>query len=258
VDEIVISRAIVKSYLDEFIECMEVDAAVVGGGPAGLTAAYYLARQGCRVALYERKLSIGGGMWGGGMMFNKIVVQDEALAVLEEFGVGSREYAPGYHVADSIEAVSALCYCAVKAGARIFNLVSVEDVMVREDDRVAGLVLNWSAVEMARLHVDPLTVRSRCVIDATGHDAEVCSLLARKTGRKLATATGQVMGEKPMWAELAEKETVSRTGEVFPGLLAAGMTVNAVHGLPRMGPIFGGMLLSGKKAAEQAAALLAK
>jgi len=255
-DEVIISRAIAKSYLEEFIDCMEVDAAVVGGGPAGLTAAYYLSRQGCRVALYERKLSIGGGMWGGGMMFNKIVVQEDARPLLDEFGIAHKEYHPGYYVADSIEAVSSLCYHAVKAGARIFNLVSVEDVMIRENDRVTGLVLNWSAVEMARLHVDPLTVRCRCVIDATGHDAEVCNLLVRKTGRKVSSATGQVMGEKPMWAELAEKQTVEHTGEVFPGLLAAGMTVNAVHGLPRMGPIFGGMLLSGRKAADIAGELL--
>jgi len=257
-DEIIISRAITQSYMEEFIDCMEVDAAIVGGGPAGLTAAYYLSRQGFKVSLYERKLSIGGGMWGGGMMFKKIVVQSEATPILEEFGIAHREYQPGYFTADSIEAVSALCYHAVKAGARIFNLISVEDVMIRENDRVTGLVLNWSAVELAHLHVDPLTIRCRYVIDATGHDAEVCNLLTRKTGRKVSSSTGQVMGEKPMWAELAEKETVARTGEVFPGLLTAGMTVNAVHGLPRMGPIFGGMLLSGKKAAETAAALLAK
>jgi len=74
----------------------------------------------------------------------------------------------------------------------------------------------------------------------------------------MSSTTGAVMGEKPMWAELAEKETVSYTGEVFPGLLTAGMTVNAVHGLPRMGPIFGGMLLSGRKAAEIAASLLSR
>jgi sulfide-dependent adenosine diphosphate thiazole synthase len=242
--------------MDAFMEYMELDVAVVGGGPAGLTAAYYLAQQGIKTAIYERKLSIGGGMWGGGMMFNKIVVQDEALSILDEIGISHREYQPGYHVAESVEAVSGLCYKAVKAGARIFNLISVEDVMIRENDRVTGLVLNWSAVEMAHLHVDPLTIRSKYVIDATGHPAEVCNLLTRKTGRQVSSHTGKVIGEKPMWAELAEKETVNFTGEVYPGLLAAGMTVNAVHGLPRMGPIFGGMLLSGRKAAEIAAKLL--
>lgn len=255
-DEVIISRAIIEGYARELLNYSEVDVAIVGGGPAGLSAGYFLGKKGIKTALFERRLSVGGGMWGGGMMFNKIVVQSEAREILDEFGISYQEYKKGYYVADSIESVSSLCYYAVKAGTRIFNLISVEDVMIRENDRVTGLVLNWSAVELAKLHVDPLTIKARLVIDATGHDAEVCNLVCRKIGKKLSTPTGDVMGEKSMWAEIGEKEIVSFTREVYPGLMVAGMVVNAVFGLPRMGPIFGGMLLSGRQAAEIAANLL--
>ncbi|OGO19391.1 MAG: hypothetical protein A2144_07920 [Chloroflexi bacterium RBG_16_50_9] len=59
-----------------------------------------------------------------------------------------------------------------------------------------------------------------------------------------------------MWAELAERETITFTQELYPGLLGTGMVGNAVFGLPRMGPIFGGILLSGKRAAELAFEIL--
>jgi thiamine thiazole synthase len=49
---------------------------------------------------------------------------------------------------------------------------------------------------------------------------------------------------------MGEQFTVRNTGEVFPGLYVVGMAANNVFGGPRMGPIFGGMLLSGKKIAE--------
>ena len=56
------------------------------------------------------------------------------------------------------------------------------------------------------LHVDPLTVTAKNIVDATGHDTE--------------------------------------------GVYVAGMSANAAFGGPRMGPIFGGMLLSGRRVAE--------
>lgn len=255
-DEVVISRAITESYTKAFLDFMDVDVAIVGAGPSGLTAGYYLAKSGIKTALYERKMSAGGGMWGGGMMFSRIVVQTEAKHILEEFGVTLVKYQEGYYVADSVEAVSALCFQCVKAGALIFNLLTVEDIMIREDDRLTGLVLNWSAVSMANLHIDPLTIRAKLIIDATGHDAEVCRLVAHKLGEKLDTKTGGVVGQKAMWAEAGERELVANTKEVYPGLLATGMAVNATLGFPRMGAIFGGMLLSGKKVAELAADLL--
>ena len=58
------------------------------------------------------------------------------------------------------------------------------------------------------------------------------------------------MGEKSMWADVAEETIVRNSKEIAPGLCVCGMCANAVFGGPRMGPIFGGMLLSGKKVAQ--------
>jgi len=256
VDEIIISKAITESYIKDLLEAMELDVAIVGAGPAGMTAAYYLAKEKVKTAIFERKLSIGGGLWGGGMMFNKVVVQPEGKEILDEFGIATIEYQKGYYVANATELASTLCSLAIKAGARIFNLISVVDVVIREADRVSGLVLNWSPVSMANLHIDPLAVRSKLVIDATGHDCEICRLVTEKVGGKLRTTTGKIIGEKSMWAEVAEKKVPENTKEVYPGLIVAGMAATAVFGSPRMGPIFGGMLLSGKKAAKLAIELL--
>jgi len=134
----------------------------------------------------------------------------------------------------------------------MFNLISIEDVMIRENDKITGLVLNWSAVPLAGLHVDPLAIRAGVVIDATGHASEICQMVVNKLGAKLRTKEGRVIGEKPMWAEIGEREIIDNTQEVYPGLIVAGMAANAVFGAPRMGPIFGGMLLSGKRAAQVA------
>ena len=249
-DELLISRAIIERYTEKLLDCLDLDVAVAGAGPAGLVASYYLATAGRRVALFERKLSVGGGMWGGGMMFNQIVVQDEAKPILDELGIATKPYAEDYYTADSIESVSTLTSRAAKAGARIFNLVSVEDVVIRER-QVTGLVINWSAVEVGGLHVDPLTIRSKFVIDATGHSAEIMAIIEKKADAPLLTSSGRIEGEKSMWAELAETSTLVNTKEAFPGVYVCGMSANATFGSYRMGPVFGGMLLSGRKAADE-------
>jgi len=248
-DEIIISRAIVERFAAKFSRGLELDVAIVGGGPSGLVAAYYLSKAKVRVALFERKLSVGGGMWGGGMLFNEIVIQEEAIRIMGEFGISTEKFQEGYYTADSVEAVCAFCAAACRAGAKVFNGISVEDVMVREE-AVVGLVINWTAVEMAGLHVDPLAVRAKFVVDATGHPAEVVQVLQRKTRVSLKTPAGSFLGERSLWAEAAERSTVENTGEIYPGLYVAGMAVNATLGGFRMGPVFGGMLLSGEKVAR--------
>lgn len=187
-------------------------------------------------------------MWGGGMGYPVVVVQEESVQELKKIGVEVQEEGDGYYTADSIECVSKLLSAAIDAGVRLFNLVTVEDVLY-ENEKVNGFVINNSAIEVAGLHVDPITIRAKACIDATGHDAEICNIVNRKVG-SLQTDSGGVAGERSMCAEVGEKTVIENTQKVFPGLWITGMCANAVIGAPRMGPIFGGMLLSGKKAAE--------
>jgi len=243
-DEVTISRAILSEQSRIMSDYFDIDCAIVGAGPSGLACAALLAEDGIKVALIEKKLSIGGGMWGGGMMFPRIVVQEPARRLLDRFEISYQPFEEGYYVASSVEAVARLASAACRGGAEFFNLVFVEDVMVKDDGRVSGLVVNWTPVEMAGLHVDPLTIGCRYTIDATGHDAVVAKLVERK-GRDL-----EVKGEGFMWADRAESEIISHTREVYPGLIVTGMAANAVAGEHRMGPVFGGMLLSGEFAAS--------
>ena len=248
IDDVKVTRIIFRRFSREFSENLDVDVAIAGAGPAGLTAAKFLAEGGKRTIVFERKLSIGGGMWGGGMTFPVIVVQKESTYLLKDVGVLLKDEGDGYFSADSIEVTTKLCSAAIDAGARIFNTISVEDVLL-EKKKVNGFVINWSAVEIAGLHVDPLSVRARFCIDATGHAAEICQIVQRKVGA-LNTPSGTLEKERSMCAAIGEKTVVENTKEVYPGLFVAGMSANAVYGAPRMGPIFGGMLLSGEKVAK--------
>jgi thiamine thiazole synthase len=198
-------------------------------------------------------------MWGGGMMFNEIVIQDDAVPIAEELGINYLTKGDGYYTMDSVEATSTIISKCVKAGTAVFNLVRVTDVLFREQDgrpRVSGLVINWSAVERLALFVDPLSIKASFVVDGTGHPAEICRVVAKKMDVKLNTRTGDVVGEMSLWADKGEQFTIANTGEVFPGLYVTGMAANNAFGGPRMGPIFGGMLQSGKKIADILAAKL--
>ena len=248
IDDIVVTKTIFDRFSKEFKDCFDVDVAIAGAGPAGLIAAKYLAKAGKKVVVFERKLSIGGGMWGGGMTFPVIVVQKASKYILDEANINVKDEGSGYYSADSIEAITKLCSSTIDAGTRIFNTISVEDVLLK-GKKVNGFVINWSAVEIAGLHVDPLSIRAKYCIDATGHAAEVCHIVKNKVG-SLKTPSGDLEKERSMCAEIGEKTVVENTKEAYPGLIVAGMASNAVFGAPRMGPIFGGMLLSGKRAAE--------
>ena len=244
-----VSQGIISTYFEKMQRNLDLDVAIVGGGPSGIVAAYYLAKAGLKVAQFDRKLSPGGGMWGGAMMFNQIVVQEEAMDIVRDFDIKYEPFQDGLYVMDSVESTASLLYHAVHAGATIFNCYSVEDVIFK-NNVVSGVVVNWTPVLREGLHVDPLNILAKYVIDGTGHDSEMCCTVARKNGIKLATDTGAVIGERSLDVVAGEDEVVKGTKEIYPGLYVCGMAASAVSGTPRMGPIFGGMLMSGKKVAE--------
>ncbi|RKY01209.1 ribose 1,5-bisphosphate isomerase [Candidatus Poribacteria bacterium] len=246
VSEKEVTRAIVESFMRQLSEYAESDVIIVGAGPSGLMAGRDLAAAGVKVLIIERNNYLGGGFWIGGYLMNKVTVREPANEILDELGVPYEEFSPGLYVADGPHACSKLIAAACDAGAKFANMTKFDDVVLRENGRVAGVVINWtpvSALPRELTCVDPVALEAKLVVDATGHDAEVVSKLEeRGLIRKVGTGA--------MWVERSEDLLVEHTGEAHPGLIVAGMAVVALYGLPRMGPTFGAMLLSGRRAAE--------
>jgi len=255
ISETAISEAIISSYFQRLSGSVESDVIIVGAGPAGMVAAHYLAQRGLNVVLLEKRLAAGGGIWGGAMGMNEVVLQEEALPLLDEVGITHRPGPTGLHTTHAAELAAGLCLKAIQSGATLLNLITVEDVSVH-DGRVTGVVVNRTMISGA-LHVDPMTFAAKAVIDTTGHEAIVVEAL-RKRGILASSASVELGIEGPMNAEEGERFVVENVKEVFPGLWVSGMSVCATLGGPRMGPIFGGMLLSGKRVAELVADSIGK
>ncbi|MBP2030264.1 thiamine thiazole synthase [Methanohalophilus levihalophilus] len=240
-----ITRSIVEEFTTEFLSYVESDVIIVGGGPSGLTAARDLASNGIRTVVLESNNYFGGGFWLGGYLMNKATVRAPGQKFFDELGVPYKEYSEGLYVASAPSACSKLISAACDAGAFMLNMNKFDDVVTR-NGRVAGVVTNWtpvSALPRAITCVDPVALETKCVIDATGHDAVVANTLRSRNMLELE-------GFGPMDVPTSEDLVVEKTSEVFPGLVLTGMAVATAYGLPRMGPTFGSMLESGRRAAK--------
>jgi sulfide-dependent adenosine diphosphate thiazole synthase len=240
-----VTKAIVSGFAEEFLEYVESDVVIVGAGPSGLIAAKRLAENGVKVLLVESNNYLGGGFWIGGYLMNKLTVREPGQRILDEIGVPYKKVQEGLYVADGPHACSKLIGAAMDAGAKVLNMTKFDDVVVRKD-KVGGVVINWtpvSALPRAITCVDPVALESKIVVDATGHDAVVVKSLEQR-------GLVEIAGFEGMWVEKSEDAVVEKTSEVYPGVYVTGMAVATTFGSTRMGPTFGGMLLSGEKVAE--------
>jgi thiazole biosynthesis enzyme len=245
VSEKAITRAIVSEFTAEFNEYVESDCIIVGAGPSGLVAARDIAAAGKKVVVLERNNYLGGGFWSGGYLMPKVTVRHPGEKLLDELGVPYKKISEGLVVCSAPHACSSLIAAACAAGAVVINMTMLEDLVIK-DERVCGTVINWSPVASlpkALAALDPVVLEAPFVIDATGHDSFVVKKLEQRGLIK-------TKGEGALWIEKSEDLIVEYTSEAFPGLIVTGMAVGAVYGLPRMGPTFGSMFLSGEAAAK--------
>lgn len=271
-----VTRAIASEWFDTFEDHIESDVIVVGGGPAGLMAARDLADEGKDVLVIERNNYLGGGHWLGGFLFNPLTVRAPAQEIWDEIDVSYREVEDqdGLYITEGPQAASGLIKAASDAGATFQNVTEVNDLVVREGGKVEGVVMNWTPVDAlprAITCVDPIAIEADVVIDATGHGAEAVTKLhergyldvpgyqdlgitseADREEKQRTHAGHDNVAHGSMWADKSEDLVVEKTGVVHPGLVVAGMATATTFDLPRMGPTFGAMLLSGRKAAEVA------
>lgn len=253
VSEAQITRAIMGDFHKWFQEYVVSDVIIIGAGPSGLMAARELAKEGVKTLVVESNNYSGGGFWIGGYFANTLTFRAPSEEILEELGIPHKKVEEGLFIADGPSACSKLISAACDAGAKILNLTKFDDVVYR-NKRVEGVVINWSpvsALPRAITCVDPVSLESKVVIDATGHDAHVCKSLEKRGLLKLAEFG-------PMDVQTSEDMVVEKTGEAFPGLIVCGMSVSTLFGIPRMGPTFGAMLYSGKKAADVALGMLSR
>jgi len=143
-----ISKTILSTYHEKLLDRIVSDVLIVGAGPAGMMSAIRLAQKGLKVTLLEKRLSPGGGIWGGGMGMSVAVVQEQAVSVLEELGIQCTSARAGLYAVDAVELAAGLCFAAKRTGVAIFNLMTAENLGVHQG-RATGAVASRTGIAAA-------------------------------------------------------------------------------------------------------------
>ena len=151
------------------------DIAVVGGGPAGLSAAYSAAKAGARVILFEKDEAIAHSVRTSGVTWidamDRLGIPDKYYNPIQNYRFVSpsndiliRGTEPRSCVLDVRGMYQYLAVLAAESGAELMVKSNVINVL-KEDDRIAGIKASTPRGD--------LIVRSTLVIDASGFSTSV-------------------------------------------------------------------------------------
>ncbi|CAK5270186.1 unnamed protein product [Mycena citricolor] len=266
IEEAQVSRAMIKRYFDSMYDRAVSDVVIVGAGSAGLSCAYTLGTQrpDLKITIIEANVAPGGGAWLGGQLMSAMVIRKPADSFLREIGVPFEDEG-SFVVVKHAALFTATLLSKVLAlpNVVLFNATAVEDLMTSTDfeghARVTGVVTNWTLVALnhdTQSCMDPATITAPVVVSTTGHDGPMGAFSAKRLvsmglNKELGNMRGLNMNE-------SEPAIVNGTRQVIPGLIMAGMELAEHDGSNRMGPTFGGMIESGRKAAAEAQSIFDK
>jgi NADH-quinone oxidoreductase subunit F len=164
---------------EPFPVTMEQKVAVVGAGPAGLTCAYFLAKMGYRVTVFETQ-SVAGGMLGIAVPEFRLpreVIQKE-IEYIESCGVEihyNSSIDAGHTVNDLLEEGYSVVFIA--AGAQASKRIGVPG----EEDGLEGLYYGLSYLNAVRLGKNVI-LKGKAVVVGGGNVAMDVARTALRTG----------------------------------------------------------------------------
>jgi len=257
--ESTVAREMTRRYMNDLLEHAETEVVVVGAGSAGLSCAYELSKHGVKVALIEQNVAPGGGAWLGGQLFSAMIVRKPAHEFLDELEIPYDDCGDYVVIKHAALFTSTIMSKLLKSdNIKLFNATAAEDLIIKQGE-VKGVVTNWALV--AQNHdmqccMDPNVIEAKVVVSCAGHDGPFGASGVKRLRKLNMIKEHPGMGALDM--NTAEDAIVNKTREIVPGMVVAGMEVAEVDGAPRMGPTFGAMMMSGRKAALEALKLLGK
>ena len=164
---------------------LSYDIAIVGGGPAGLSAAYSASKQGAKVALFEKDPSFGHNVRTSGVSWiremEKYEITSDYYNPIKDFSfispnneikISGKEYSAC--VLDVKKTYQLLASRAAAAGSNLFVKSQVTNISKDPLTKINTLKVNTTA--------GPKSIEARLVIDASGFNSFISKKFGYVTG----------------------------------------------------------------------------